>query len=33
MERMGKVNSKGEAESSDENLPSVSIWWTSEAVT
>ena len=24
-ERMGKVNSRGEAESSDENLPSVSI--------
>lgn len=25
MERMGKLNSRGEAESSDENLPSVSI--------
>ena len=33
MERMGKVNSRGEAESFDENLPSLSIWWTSEAVT
>ena len=30
---MGKLNSKGEVEISDENLPSVSIWWTSEAVT